>query len=54
MFHKEIKPLILKDIRVSKEYSKQFNKMGNNPDIGIDDMGNIILKDVRSGKTLPT
>lgn len=54
VFHKEIKPLILKDIRVSKEYSKQFNKMGNNPDIGIDDMGNIILKDVRSGKTLPT
>lgn len=54
VFHKEIKLLILKDIRVNKEYSKQFNKMGNNPDIGIDDMGNIILKDVRSGKTLPT
>lgn len=28
--------------------------MGNNPDIGVDSAGNIILKDVKIGKTLQT
>lgn len=35
-------------------YSKEFKKMGNNPDSGVDGSGNIVLKDVRTGKTLQT
>lgn len=54
IFHKEIKPEILKQIKQDPVYSKAFKKMGNNPDIGVDSAGNIVLKDVKTGKTLPT
>jgi hypothetical protein len=53
-FYKEIKPEIIKQINKDPVYSKEFKKMGNNPDIGIDGSGNIVLKDVRTGKTLQT
>ncbi|AOT68322.1 RHS repeat domain-containing protein [Geosporobacter ferrireducens] len=53
-YHKEIKPKILKQIKQDSVYGKEFKKMGNNPDIGIDSAGNIVLKDVKTGKTLPT
>jgi hypothetical protein len=54
VFHKEIKPEILKQIQSDPLYSKIFKTMGNNPDIGVDSLGNVILKDVRTGKILPT
>ncbi|MBQ4900938.1 hypothetical protein KB559_19040 [Paenibacillus sp. Marseille-P2973] len=54
VFHKEVKPEILKQIRNDSKYGKDFKKMGNNPDIGIDQNGNIVIKDVKTGKTLPT
>lgn len=53
-FHKEVKPEILKQIKNDPTYGKEFKKMGNNPDIGVDDSGNIVLKDVKTGKTLQT
>lgn len=54
VFHKEIKPEILKQVKQDPELSKLFKKMGNNPDIGVDELGNIVLKDVSTGKTLST
>lgn len=54
VFHKKIKPEIIKQINKDLVYSKEFKKMGNNPDIGVDSAGNIILKDVKTGKTLQT
>ena|GEM_PF-1912661 len=54
VFHKEIKPEIIKQIKKDSVYSKEFRKMGNNPDIGVDDIGKIVLKDVKTGKTLLT
>ncbi|WP_338081057.1 hypothetical protein [Clostridium saccharoperbutylacetonicum] len=53
-FHKEIKTEIIKQINKDPVYSKEFKKMGNNPDSGVDGSGNIVLKDVRTGKTLQT
>ncbi|MCZ8514932.1 polymorphic toxin-type HINT domain-containing protein [Paenibacillus filicis] len=53
-FHKEVKPEVLKQIKNDPVYGKEFKKTGNNPDIGVDDLGNIVLKDVRTGKTLQT
>ncbi|BCJ92676.1 hypothetical protein acsn021_02450 [Anaerocolumna cellulosilytica] len=54
VFHKQIKPEIIRQINKDPVYSKEFRKMGNNPDIGVDDFGNIVLKDVRTQKTLQT
>ncbi|MCE5284537.1 MAG: hypothetical protein LLG02_01625 [Pelosinus sp.] len=53
-FHKQVKPEILKQIKQDPVYSKEFAKMGKNPDIGVDSLGNIVLKDVRSGEILQT
>lgn len=54
VFHKEIKPEILKQIKQDPKYGREFKKMGSNPDIGVDRAGNIVLKDVKTGKTLQT
>jgi hypothetical protein len=53
-FHREIKPEIIKQIQNNPTYSKVFKRMGNNPDIGIDPGGNIVLKNVRTGTELQT
>ncbi|WP_207642560.1 DNRLRE domain-containing protein [Inediibacterium massiliense] len=54
VFHKEVKPVILKQIKGDSSYGKIFNKMGKNPDIGINELGNIVLKDVKNGKRIET
>jgi hypothetical protein len=52
--HKEVKPVILDQIKKDSVYRKEFRKLGDNPDIGIDSHRNIVLKSVKTGKTLPT
>jgi len=54
VFHEQVKPEILKQIRNDPIYSKEFKLMGNNPDIGVDSVGNIVFKNVNTGKTLLT
>ena len=54
VYHKQIKPLILKQIRNDSVYGKLFKKMGNNPDIGVDELGNIVFKNVKTKEILVT
>jgi hypothetical protein len=54
IFHKDIKPEILKQIKRDPMYKKDFARMGNNPDIGIDNIGNIIFKNVSTKEMLYT
>lgn len=53
-FHQQVKPEIIKQIKNDPVYGSEFKKMGNNPDIGIDGAGNVVIKDVKTGKTLET
>jgi hypothetical protein len=50
----ESDPELLKQIKKDPVYGKDFKKLGDNPDVGVDPKGNIILKDVRTGNTLNT
>ena len=58
--HKEVKPVILDQIKKDSVYRKEFRKLGDNPDIGIDSHRNIVFKSAKNSnsnsnsKTLPT
>ena len=44
-FHKDIKKYIIKHLNKDKDLSKELSKKNiNNPDIGVDKSGNIILR----------
>lgn len=53
-YHKNVKSVILKQINQDDIYADVFKTMGDNPDIGINKAGEIILKDVKTGQTLQT
>ena len=49
IFHDQIKPMMKKD------FSSEMKKINStNPDIGIDEIGNIVLKNPKTGKTIST
>ena len=50
-FHKEIKPQILGDENIAS-FAKKIG--ADNPDIGINSSGNIVLKNPINGKTIDT
>ncbi|MDD4754061.1 MAG: hypothetical protein PHT78_12615 [Desulfitobacteriaceae bacterium] len=53
-FHREIKSSIVTDLRNDAIYQNSFLRMGKNPDFGIDELGNIWVKDVRTRELMQT
>jgi len=53
VLHREIKPEIIKQIKNDPVYSKDFYKVGTNPDIGVDSFGNIVLRHPTTKEILP-
>lgn len=49
-FHRDIKPEIQKDLKADPELSKWLSKFGKNPDIGVDSLGNIVLRATKGAK----
>lgn len=49
-FHRDIKPEIQKDLKADPKLSKWLSKYGKNPDIGVDSLGNIILRATKGTK----
>lgn len=43
-FHRDIKPEIKKDLNADPKFRKWLNQFGDNPDIGVDSLGNIVLR----------
>ncbi|MBP2098440.1 T7SS effector LXG polymorphic toxin [Enterococcus rivorum] len=53
-FHRDIKPDILKDVKADTKWKKWLFQNGTNPDIGVDSLGNIVLKSTKNGKDIVT
>ncbi|OEH83714.1 hypothetical protein BCR26_08545 [Enterococcus rivorum] len=49
-----MKPDILKDVKADTKWKKWLFQNGTNPDIGVDSLGNIVLKSTKNGKDIVT